>query len=82
MLELINIKLDELFIEADYIPENSNEMGHVSVNRATGKGNADIIEKYGSMYGRMAINGLKRALEEYKNGKISDIPKRRLVMWY
>lgn len=82
MLELINIKLNELFIEADYIPENSNKKAHVSVNRSTGKGKADIIEEYGSMYSRMAINGLKRTLEEYKNGKITDMPKRRLVMWY
>ena len=82
MLKLINIVQNNNFMEADYIPENSTVKAHVTLNSITKEGHADLVEDYGSMYGRMAINGLKRTLDELNKGKISEIPKERLVMWY
>lgn len=82
MLKLINMAKNDNSIEADYIPENSNIKAHATLNFTTVKSSAEIIEEYGSMYSRMAINGLKRTLEELSKGKISEIPEERIVMWY
>lgn len=82
MLKLINIVKNENTIEADYIPEQSAQKGHVILNVSTYEGDGDIIDSYGSMYVGMAISGLRRILRELKNKKINDIPKERLVMWY
>lgn len=82
MLKLINIKHNKDVIEADYVPEDSNIKGHVSLNKTTGDSHADVIEKYGTMYSRMAVNGLRKTLDELKNGSIKEVPKERLVMWY
>ncbi len=81
MLKLINIVQNNNFMEADYIPENSTTKGHVTLNVITKESHADLVENYGSMYGRMAINGLRNTLDELNKGKISEISKER-VMWY
>lgn len=82
MLKLINLKMNENIIEADYIPEQSKEKAHISLNTLTDEFKSEEIKGYGSMYQRMALNGLKRTLEELANGKIFDVPKDRIVMWY
>lgn len=82
MLKLINIKYDKEFIEADYIPEGSNVKAHIFLHKIAKESHADVIEEYGTTYSRMAINGLKRILNELNSGKITDIPKERIVMWY
>ncbi len=82
MLKLINIKHDKDTIEADYVPEDGSEKAHVSLSKTSKEGHADVIEKYGTMYSRMAVNGLKRTLDELNSGVIKEIPGERLVMWY
>ena len=82
MLKLINIKHDKDTIEADYVPEDGSEKAHVSLSKTSKEGYADVIEKYGTMYSRMAVNGLKRTLDELNSGVIKEIPGERLVMWY
>lgn len=80
MLRLVNIVKNNNVLEADYIPEDSNQKAHVVLNISTGESDVEIIEDYGSMYSRMAINGLQRTANELKENK--SIPKERLVMWY
>lgn len=82
MLKLINIIKTNKKIEANYIPENSDKEAHVYIDLLNGNSHADIIEEYGSMYSRMAINGLKRTLEELENGITNEPPENRMVMWY
>ena len=80
MLELQNIKSNENYIQADYVPEGSNEKGFVKVDTASG----DIVESTTTTYdGR--LNGYlfhaKKALirlAESKNG----LPEKYMVMWY
>lgn len=82
MLTLINIVKNDNFIEADYIPESSSYKAHVSLNLLTKEYSAEDIQEYGLMYSRMAVNGLKRTVEELNKGTITDVPKERVVMWY
>lgn len=82
MLKLINIAKNNNTIEADYIPETSLKSAHISLDINTNKFNAEIIDDYGSMYSRMAANGLIRTLNELKSGKRKELPSERLVMWY
>lgn len=82
MLKLINITKTNNIIEAYYIPENSDLEARVYIDLLNGNSHADIIDDYGSMYSRMAINGLKRTLEELEKGLINEPPKSRIVMWY
>ena len=82
MLKLINIKMTDNVIEADYVPENSDKKAHVSLDTQEGKVMSEIIDEYGKTYSRMAVNGLQRISSELKSKKITDVPKERLVMWY
>lgn len=82
MLKLINIKKNKDIIEADYIPENSLKQAHVSLNITSNEMSVEIIEDFGSMYGRMAVNGLRRIIEELTKSTINEVPKERVVMWY
>ncbi len=82
MLKLINIKINNNLLEADYIPEDSHRKAHVLLDTQKGDVVVETIEEYGKMYSRMAVNGLQRISNELKNGKIDDVPKERLIMWY
>ena len=82
MLTLINITRNGNVIEADYIPENSSESAHVSLDFLTCEHKVDIIEEYGSMYSRMAVNGLKRIMNDIQDGEIKEAPEKRVVYWY
>ena len=82
MLKLINIKEVKNIIEADYIPEQSNISAHVRLNTANNEYTVDSVSGYGTMYNRMAINGLRRTVDEFKSGRIKAIPNERIVMWY
>ena len=81
MLKLINIKVNDDMIEADYIPEDSSRSAHVYIDRNDFFTHADIIEQYGKTYGNMAIAGLKDILNKITNGKTT-VPKEKTVMWY
>ena len=82
MLTLINIIKNENGIEADYIPENGDKRAHIQINTLNNVCYAEDIQPYGSMYSRMAINGLKKILSEIQKGIIAELPKKRVVMWY
>ena len=82
MLKLINIIKNENIIEADYIPEQSELKAHVRLNITNDEYEVENINEYGSMYGRMALSGLRRTIEELNKGKIIEVPKERLVAWY
>lgn len=82
MLKLINITMNEKTIEADYVPESSNQKGHISLDLKSKAYKAIPLENYGEQYCRMAANGLLRTLEELKSGKITSAPESRTVMWY
>lgn len=82
MLTLTNIVKTDKIIEADYSPESSGKTAHVSIDLTNDKENAAILDEFGSMYSRMAINGLRRTLRELEKGEITEAPKNRVVMWY
>lgn len=82
MLKLINIKIVNNYIEADYIPESSDLICHISLNIDTHHYEAEALEQYGETYPRMAANGLIRTINELKSGSRNVLPKERLVMWY
>lgn len=82
MLKLVNIKMDKNTISAEYIPEGSSVIGYAEYNADKKDGTWKKEEQYGSMYGRMAVNGLKAVLDDLKQNKISDIPKEKYVVWY
>lgn len=80
MLKLVNIVKNDNIIEADYIPENSDQKARVTLNVSTGEYKVESLKDYGSMYSRMAVNGLQRTAKELKENK--RLPKERTVMWY
>lgn len=82
MLTLVNIIKNNDVIEADYIPESSNYKAHIALDLLTEEYSAENIQEYGSMYSRMAANGLLRTVKELNEGKITGIPEKRIVMWY
>jgi hypothetical protein len=75
------VKNDDV-IEADYIPEHSEKKAHVALNVSTDDYTVEDIDEYGSMHSRMALNGLRRMIEELQKGKIKEVPKEKIVMWY
>ena len=82
MLKLINLKKDDINIEADFIPEDSDKIAHIIMNINSMEYSADEIEGFGKVYARMAANGLISTIEELNGGKIEELPSERLVMWY
>lgn len=82
MLKLINIKRDNGYIEAGYLPEDSSEKGYVKVDIKTRK----IVESQHSRYEEpyeeysecrtMAAQGLLAIADR------EDLPEEKLVMWY
>ena len=79
MLKLINIKRDDSFIEANYIPEDSKEIGYVKINMSD---NMVIEAKKTSLDGNMNMYfaHAREKLRDMKNDV--DLPGERLVMWY
>ncbi|MDO4541488.1 MAG: hypothetical protein Q4C00_01480 [Bacillota bacterium] len=82
MLKLINIKRNDEYIEAEYLPEDSKEKGYVKVNIKTKKIVDSQHSKYEEPYEnysecrRMAANGLLSIADD------SLLPQEKLVMWY
>lgn len=79
MLRLKNIKKNNSIISAEYEPENSGDLGSVSVNVESG----EVIESKQSkmdeplpMYLHHATEALKKMMKE------DVIPEEKLVMWY
>ena len=79
MLKLINIKRTDEFIEAYYIPEDTNERGYVKIDMRTDAVVEHQLTKSDSVvadYFAMARGKLMRI----KNDK--DLPSSLCVMWY
>ncbi|MCC8073274.1 MAG: hypothetical protein LIO62_04025, partial [Clostridiales bacterium] len=79
MVTLKNIKKTDEYIEANYIPEDSNEIGYLKVDLK----NLTVIDKKLTSfdtpfkaYMSMAKNGLERLKDDPK------IPEKYIVMWY
>ena len=79
MLTLTNIKRTNEYIEANYIPEHSDEQGFVRVDLKT----EDIIESVKTSYDEVMDWYLGHA--RYRLAKIVDweeYPEKLVVMWY
>lgn len=77
MVRLVNVKMDGKVAEADFIPEDSKEAGHIRVDLETG----EIIDcvnvpGYGASYRAHARQGLVRMAKE------RDTRSECLIMWY
>ena len=77
MVRLVNIKIDEKVAEADFIPEDSPEAGHIWVNLVTG----DILDcinvpGYGASY---RTHARQRLIKMAKEGNTRP---ECLIMWY
>lgn len=79
MLRLTNINRQDDFIEANYIPENSNELGYLRMALS----DSEVLQKETTSfdgitktYFVMAREKLKRVMHEVS------VPSECLVMWY
>ena len=79
MLKLRNLKKNNGIISAEYDPENSGELGSISVDVESGK----LVESKPSkmddsfpVYLNHAVDALKKLRNEDK------LPEEKLIMWY
>ncbi|MEG1336558.1 MAG: hypothetical protein RSC99_09110 [Clostridiales bacterium] len=79
MIKLINIKRNDKFIEAEYLPENSKEKGYIKIELESG----EVIESKRSPYEDEYYEHFSQAKRELKRlAKEKELPKESLVMWY
>jgi len=77
MVRLVNVKMDGKVAEADFIPEDSKEAGHIRVDLETGEITDCInVPGYGASYRAHARQGLVRMAKE------GDTRSECLIMWY
>ncbi len=79
MLELKNIKTSDGIISAEYDPENSGNLGSLSINIESGeivKSTISQLDEPLPIYLYHATQALKKLLLE------KELPKEKLVMWY
>ena len=79
MLRLKNIVRNEDVISAQYIPENSVEIGFLRLRCSDGKVLESKKTSYDAIvavYFQHAVNALLECMDEEK------IPNEKLVMWY
>jgi len=79
MLRLINIEKTNDTIKAEYIPEDSNEIGNVELSQNGEEiimSNKTSYDEPVGIYLRQAVSALRKILGE------SETPRTRLVMWY
>jgi len=79
MLKLINIKKNEIYIEADYIPEDSDEIGYVKVDfnkKELLDSRLTSFDEAIATYRRHAFSAL------LKLAKSNIMPERYPVAWY
>lgn len=80
MVRLLNILLDGDSISCDYIPENSKDIGKVTVNVTTREVTNIGFSKY--EYGKkMYVAHVRAKLSELLD-KGQPIPKEAIVIWY
>ena len=79
MLKLINIKRNEPFIEANYIPEASEEIGYIKIDVQSRKITESVLTSYDKtlkMYQGHARSTLLKLAD------IDNLPERYSVAWY
>ena len=79
MLKLKNIKKNNGIISAEYDPENSGDLGNISIDTKSGEvmeSKLSKLDKPLPMYLHHAANALKKIMNE------EEPPKEKLVMWY
>lgn len=82
MLKLVNIKMNDAIISADYIPETSELKGYVALNYITSERTFEEVSDYGPEYIRMAFQGLKKIIDRLNSGEYSELPKTMPMIWY
>jgi hypothetical protein len=79
MLKLINIKKNNIYIEADYIPEDSDEIGYVKVDFNEKK----ILESRLTSFDEIIATYRRHAFSALLKLANTDImPERYPVAWY
>ena len=79
MLKLKNIKRNNGIISAEYDPENSGDLGNISIDTKSGKVIESKLSKFDNplpMYLHHAPNALKKIMNE------EEPPREKIVMWY
>lgn len=79
MLELKNIKTSDGIISAEYDPENSGDLGSVSINIESGevvKSTISQLDEPLPIYLHHAIQALEKLIPE------KELPKEKIIMWY
>ena len=79
MLKLKNIKRNNGIISAEYDPENSGNLGNISIDTKSGKVIESKLSKFDNhlpMYLHHASNALKKIMNE------EEPPREKIVMWY
>lgn len=79
MLKLKNIKKNNGIISADYDPENSGDLGSVSIDVKSREVKTKNISKSDVLfpiYLNHAIDALRKLIDE------EEIPEEKLIMWY
>ena len=80
MLQLVNIKKTDRYIQADYFPENRGLKGFARIDLVDGSETSIPAKGYERTYPRHALNGLEKILKDEKQGIA--IPSEKLIMWY
>jgi len=79
MLKLINIKKNDAYIEADYIPEGSDEVGYVKADYIKEK----ILESRLTSFDEIIATYRRHAFSALlKLAKYDTMPERYPVAWY
>lgn len=79
MLKLKNIKKNNNIISAEYDPENSGELGSISIDIDSGEvidSQASKLDSPLPIYLKHAEDALKKIVMEDK------LPQEKLIMWY
>jgi len=79
MLKLRNLKKNNGIITAEYDPENSGDLGSISINMENGQIIETVCAKVDEVfpiYLNHAIDALKKLTKE------RELPKEKTIMWY
>ena len=79
MLKLKNLKKNNGIISAEYDPENSGELGSISIDVQDGSLVESKVSKMDSSF-PIYLNHAVEALRKLKDEK--ELPEEKLIMWY
>lgn len=79
MLRLKNLKKNNGIISAEYDPENSGELGSISIDVQDGSLVESSASKMDSSF-PIYLNHAVEALRKLKDEK--ELPEEKLIMWY